>query len=134
MVSTDFRSKIESAPEASVDEVVNKPIDTAQTPNVTKVETPYLAYEDETGTPFVVDYYELGNLWNKDKAYTAEVMDIESFIKGKIKAKEVANALSAVKSYLRGLEITVGAKDHEPKATRMNKLLNYIETINADTE
>lgn len=127
-MSTDnvFRSQV--TPEETTEETPSGTTPTS-TGDITKPEVPYLDYEMEHHKPYIVDYYDLGEFWNKDKTYTYEVREIDDYITKKIKSGEVDKSLKAVKYYLRNMDVVVGIQPWDSKAVKIERILNYIETM-----
>lgn len=124
MSDAPFRTQVTETPEQ------NLPTGKKQSSSsFADADTPYTNYEEKNAQPFIVDHYELGEYWNKDKAYTLEVTDIDSFIRQKIEKKELANSTEAIKEYFKDLELTVGIKSYDPTSTKLAKLLEYIKTM-----
>jgi len=119
-----FRTAVEPVKDAPLPKG-EKPFSTSHV----EADIPYTSYEEKNDHPFIVDQYELGDFWNKDKAYTMEVMDIDGFLRDKISRKEIANSTKAIKDYFKDLELTVGIKSYDPTTTKIAKLLSYIKTM-----
>lgn len=120
-----FRTKVKPISQSEPVDVAKKMANT----DTTKVEVPFLNYEMEHGHPFIVDYYDLGEFWNKDKVYTLEVGEIEDFLHHKVKKKEITNSLDSLKGYMKELELTVGVKSYDPILTKISKVLEYVQEM-----
>lgn len=94
-----------------------------------KVEPPYTDYETAHHFPFIVDYYELGQYWNMDDAYTKEVDTIENYLRGRIGRGEVSNSLEAIKEVIKGIEKTAGVLKTDPTVVRVGKVAAYTKFL-----
>jgi len=114
-----FRTKSESKPE-----IMPKGKEPTRGTETT-IEVPYTDYAKESGHPYMVDYFQLGDTWNEPQGgFSKEIGLIEEYVNKKIQSGEIANSQNAVKELIKKME----------KLTRVNKeerSLVRIETIAA---
>jgi len=119
-----FRSPVEPSPVKEVE--ISKP-----QPDVhdSAIEPPFTDYEKVHNHPFSVDYFDLGNMWNKDEAYTSEVNTIEGYLKHCVD-KGSANTKESAKATIKKLEKIIGVRDWDRTVVRVGRLSAYIKFLN----
>jgi hypothetical protein len=123
-----FRIQIETSPDQQ-EQLPTAKQSPEQSVVHNEADVPYTSYESSHDHPFPVEYFELGEYWNVDKGYTTEVREIEDFLRTRIKEKKITNSLSAMKEYLKDLELTCNVKGYDPVSTRLAKIREYIKTM-----
>lgn len=113
-----FRSQAPQPAPETLGEMKTQPVQ-AQV----KVEVPYLDYEHEHGTPYLVTHYDLGEI-NRGN-YSEELGEIEGYLREQVETGEIPNSLSAIKSRLKEIE-KVTNMDYE-QAMLMLKDIFYKE-------
>lgn len=130
MSDTVFRAKAQ--PQAAP-ETPKAPEDKGVPRGVTEVEPPYTDYKKERGKPFIVDHYELGDMWNRfDKyadMYVPEVDTIEQYMEHMIDKGEVNNTLDSVREEIKRIEKLVNVKKDSRASMRMELVSEYMNFL-----
>lgn len=128
MSDVTFRSQI--TPEAATTEVHGSGI---HTPAPAEVEVPFTNYEQEKGKPFLVDYYELGQLWDRgdmySEAFVPEVEAISLYLEYAISKGDVANTTESVAKELSRIEKMINCRPDQKKSVRIGMVAEYVKFI-----
>lgn len=129
MSDTVFRGKTEEGGGASSSPEL-KGTTPDQGGDITSPELPYMDYGVEHSHPFLVDHYAIGDRWNDPVGgFPKEVDMIENYIQGKIKAGEIGNSLSDVKTLLKGMEKLNNLASESRLVVKLEILSNYVEFL-----
>ena len=119
--------------------VNSEPAKTPQAPpdtgKIVEVETepPFTSYEIDKGKPFVVDHYELGNLWNEaddySDGYQGEVDTINSYLDQQISRGEINNTITSVKNELKRIEKITNIKKDTRTAVKIGIITAHIKFL-----
>ncbi|NCN26005.1 hypothetical protein GW915_00365 [bacterium] len=127
MSDTIFRTKTETPVQAEPT-VPAKAV--GPTPSVTAVEVPYTSYAAAHATPFVVDYFELGDLWNDPSGgFPKEVSTLEEYFTKKIESGELENSTSAIKNKLKEIERLSNMNKDARKVLRVGTAAAYVKFL-----
>ena len=95
-----------------------------------KVEVPYLDYSVEHGTPYLVDYFGLGEHWAElQGGFPKEIEAIDDYIGAKIKAGEIPNDTKSIKDYISKIEKLVNIKNEPRAVIRVETVADYIKFL-----
>lgn len=104
----------------------------------TKTEYPYSEYEGQKHRPYVVDYFDLGELWEMGEEYSSpwsnEVEVINKHLKGQIAKGEVNDTVESVKNELKRIEKLVNVKVDARSSARMALVAEYIKFLDRTKE
>ena len=102
-------------------------------PGETDVEPPFLDYEKEKGKPFLVDYYELGQLWNRrdmySNAFTDEVEGINEYLNYAIGKGDISNTVEGVTNELKRIEKMINVRPDQRKSVRIGLVKEYVDFL-----
>ena len=127
MSDTVFRSQQTPAPTESLP----KGKTTDRSGDETKIEVPYLDYEQENGKPYIADHFQLGETWDDvSGGFEKEVDIIESYLQDKITNGEIANNVSVIKDILKGIEKTTNIAKETRPIIKIETIAAYIEFLN----
>lgn len=102
-------------------------------PGDTKVEPPFLDYEKMEGKPFLVDYYELGNLWDRrdmySNAFTDEVDGINKYLTYAISKGDISNSVEGVTNELKRIEKMINVRPDQRKSMRIGLVKEYVDFL-----
>ena len=131
MSDTVFRTKAEPPQPATAE--AKEPTDTMVPRGTTEVEPPYTDYESQKGKPFAIDYYEMGEAWNRfdSKAdnYVPEARTIDTYMNHMIEKGEVNNTTESVTNELKRIEKLVNVKPDARKSMRMELVAEYMKFL-----
>lgn len=127
MTDIVFKRKVEPAPV----KVETKPAPAQPEGSFTsRVEPPYLDYEQEKGRPFVVDHYQLGDFWQeKMGGYVPEVSLIEEYIQTKIKDGMFPNNVKGIKQELKKIEKITGTNNEYNLPVKIGVIAKYVKFL-----
>lgn len=95
-----------------------------------QVEVPYRDYEKEHGSPYIVEYFKLGDTWNDPQGgFPKEVETISNHINRLIDSGELANSVTAIKNLLKGLEKVTNVSKEERPLVKVETLSAYIDFL-----
>lgn len=98
------------------------------TGEIVNPDVPYLDYESEHSSPFLVDYFVLGDTWNDPQGgFPKEIASIEGYIQEKIESGEIANSITAVKNMIRSMEKINNLSKEERSVVKIEILNNYVD-------
>jgi hypothetical protein len=127
MTDTIFRTKNEPQEEPQ-----NRPtveIDKQQISQV-DLEPPYTDYPNIKNHPYLVDYYQLGDMWNDPRGgFSKEVEAIDSYLQHKIQVGEIDNSIGAVKETIKQMEKVNGINKTERITMKMEILAAYAKFL-----
>jgi hypothetical protein len=83
-------------------------------------------YEDEAKRPYVADYLEVANIWDKEPVLKSEISLLESYLRKMVVDKKIDNSTESAKKYLEHLEKKAGIESYESTTAKIAKLLKYI--------
>jgi len=96
----------------------------------TSVEPPYTDYENINNHPYTVEYFDLGDLWDRPEAgFSKEVGLIENFFKEEIGQGEIGNNKEAVIKKLKQMEKINNIDKTDRKITRIETISAYVEFL-----
>lgn len=102
-------------------------------PGETKVEPPFLDYEKMEGKPFLVDYYELGDLWDRrdmySNAFTDEVEGINKYLAIAIGKGDISNTIEGVTNELKRIEKMINVRPDQRKSMRIGLVKEYVDFL-----
>lgn len=131
MSDTVFRTKTEPVASVMLEPEMTK--ERVVIPGETKVEPPFSDYEQEKGKPFLVDHYELGQLWNRgdmySEAFVPEVETINEYLKYAINKGDVANTTESVIRELNRIEKLINCRSDQKKSVRIGMVAEYVKFI-----
>jgi hypothetical protein len=84
-------------------------------------------YEDEVKNPYIADYLDIKDIWNKEPTLEKEVRGLEDYLRKMVVSKKLDNNVKAAKQYLEHLEKGAGIEPFENATRRITKLMKYIE-------
>lgn len=119
-----FRTASVAAPAST--EVSSAPADATQTAD-THESSLFATYELDQKRPFMADYFEVGNVWDKEETLGRDLKEIEGYIRTQVEAEKVDNSIKAVKEYVKELERKAGLSRYESTSQRIQKILAYID-------
>lgn len=126
MADTVFRS---TTPQVTKSEPTTE-AKTADTAGTTKVEVPFLDYQQEHSKPFLADHFELGDRWNDSEGgFPREIALIEGYLENRIKTGEMANSQSAVKEFMKSIEKLNNVSKEERSVVKIEILAHYVEFL-----
>jgi len=130
MNDTVFRAKSEPAPPQETPQMTK---DNVVIPGQVDVEAPFSDYEQEHGKPFLVDHYELGNMWNRtdmySEAFVPEVNAINTYLDHIIGRGDIGNTPEAVKSELKKIEKIINVRSDQKKSIRIGMVAEYVKFL-----
>lgn len=103
------------------------PADTTTSATQNNESSLFATYEDDQGRPFSSDYFEIGNIWDKEEGLTNELRTIEGYLREKVTKGDLENQTKAVKKFLTELEKKAGTNPYENTHKRISRVLAYIE-------
>lgn len=107
-----------------------KPVVTGPAPSVTNVEPPYLDWEAEKGKPYLVDYFDLGELWDdKVGGFEEEISTIKSYVQDEIEQGRIDNSVGAVKEMLKQVEKQANIEKTDRLVVRIAKIAAYTDFL-----
>ena len=87
-------------------------------------------YEETTGKPYTSEYYELGDMWNRETSLKTDLQRIEQHLREKVSRNELNNSVKSASKYLKELEKKA---DIDPVIDstnrRIEKLSAYIDFL-----
>lgn len=130
MVDVVFRTaatpKVAQQESVSGKEVDNKKIQGHDS----EIDPPYTDFERVKGHPYTVDYFELGDLWDRPEgSFKKEVSLIEEYLTNKINTGKMGNNREAVKKELKRIEKLVDVDKTDRKITRIETIAAYVEFL-----
>lgn len=84
-------------------------------------------YEDEVRSPYVADYLNIRNIWDKEPVMAREVRNIEQHLRSLVVTNRLDNNVKAAEKYLNHIEAEAGIEPFENANRRIAKLLKYLE-------
>lgn len=126
MSDSTFRTKAEpAAPEVHV------PIEKSKAAIVdTKVDPPYLDWERETGKPYIVEYFGLGDLWKERVGgFEDEIKTINTYIRDEIEQGRLDNDSKAVKELLKRMEKQMGADKTDRTTMKIEQMAAFAQFL-----
>lgn len=125
-MSEPFRKAAEPAQQVS-QPVVDKPIVDAGTPVETHIDSLLATYQDDQGKPYVAQYLEVSEIWDKEPTLKNELNTIEGFLRDEVKKGNLENNVKAASKYLKDLEKKAETNPYESTTKRLSKILAYID-------
>jgi len=102
-------------------------------PGETEVEPPFLDYEKMKGKPFLVDYYELGQLWDRrdmySNAFIDEVEGINKYLDYAISQGDISNSIEGVTNELKRIEKMINVRPDQRKSMRIGLVKEYVDFL-----
>lgn len=93
-------------------------------------EVPYLDYEQEHGSPYLVTHFSLGDHWNDPVGgFPKEVSIIEEYLKTQIEDGVLANSVDTIKNRIKEIEKVTGMNKEERKIIKMEVMAAYVEFL-----
>jgi hypothetical protein len=131
MSDTVFRTQ--TVEPAAATEAPVAPVDKHVPAGFTKVEPPFTDYESEKGHPYLVDHYELGDLWSHgdmySEGYVPEVKTINEYLDYAIKNGDLANTTDSVKNELKRIEKMINVRPDQRKTMRIGLVAEYVRFL-----
>lgn len=94
------------------------------------VEVPYTSYSTEKNHPFTVDYFELGDTWNRPEGgFPNEISLLEDYLSEQISSGEIANSVSSVKERLKQMEKVNNLNKEERTLVKVETLAAYVKFL-----
>lgn len=90
-----------------------------------KAEGLFIGYETDNDTPFVADYYGIGDTYKGDSEAYPEVAEITEYINSLIRAGDLDNSLTAVRTKLKSLEKLAGVDSTERVNMKLIRLAEF---------
>lgn len=84
-------------------------------------------YEDEAKRPYMADYLNIQNIWDKEPVLKSEVQLLENYLRKMVVDKKIDNNTSAAKKYVEWLENKAGIESFDRATVKISKLLKYID-------
>ena len=125
-----FRTKTEApaTPEPTFEGPKDKMV-----PAVTQVDPPFTDYEAEKGKPFLVDYFELGDLWDRgdmySEGYVPEVKTINEYLDYAVKNGDLANTTESIKNEIKRIEKMINVRPDQRKSMRLGLVAEYVRFL-----
>lgn len=86
----------------------------------------YATYELDHSKPYLAEYFGINELWNNpDLSYKDELNHIDTYLKGEISDKTLANTTEAVKQRVTKLEKLAGIDQSASPALRVQQLAAF---------
>lgn len=95
--------------------------------SVTHIDTLLATYQEDQGNPYVAQYLDVKDVWDKSENLKNEVNTIEDYLRHQVKEGNLDNTTKAADKYLKELEKKAGANPYETITKRITKILAYIE-------
>ena len=87
-------------------------------------------YQEKNGLPYTAEYFELGDVWDRDKSLSDDLKDIESYLRDQVTKEELKNSVDAGKKRLKELEKKADVDPvMDTENTRIRKLTAYIDFL-----
>lgn len=87
----------------------------------------FSTYEEAAGRPLAADYFEIPNLWDENSHLARDLQEIEGYVRQQLRTGTLENSVKAAKDFIKQLERDAGLTRYESTATRIQKLLAYID-------
>jgi len=130
MNDTVFRTKSEPTPPQETPQMSE---DRTANPGEVSVEPPFTEYEKEHGHPFLVDHYELGNMWNRtdmySQAYVPEVETVNEYLQHIISRGDIGDTPEAVANELKKIEKMINVRKDQKKSVRIGMVAEYVKFL-----
>lgn len=89
-----------------------------------------VTYEQESGRPYTAEYYELGDMWNRESSLKGDLQRIEKHIKEQVNNGSLNNSTKAADKYLKTLEKKADIDTvMDSTNKRIEKLSAYIDFL-----
>lgn len=119
-----FREKVEPAVE---------PVAKGKNPEVTslsKVEVPYLDYQNSNGKPYIVDHYDMGSHWDdRVGGFPEEVRTIDNYLQEQIKDGQLDNSIKGIKQRLKEIEKVTGMTNETRNVVKLEVISEYMKFL-----
>lgn len=123
-MSDTFREKVEPAVEPEAKGSI------PSQGSVSKVEVPYLDYEQENGKPYLVEMFELGDHWaDRVGGFNEEIQAIEDYLRDQVTNREVDNSLKGVKNRIKEIEKVVGVDKEDRAVVKLEVMAEYVKFL-----
>jgi len=123
-MSEAFREKVEPAVEPEAKGT------TPTQASVSKVEVPYLDYEQENGKPYLVEIFELGEHWaDRVGGFNEEIQAIEDYLREQVTSREIDNSLKGVKNRIKEIEKVVGVDKEDRAVIKLEVMAEYVKFL-----
>lgn len=133
MTDSVFRTAQVEAPAKEV-KPANKPITDSGSPVVTHAPELLATYQDDMGKPYVAQYLDIENIWDREENLTNEINTIEGYLREQIKKGKLENSTKSGEKFLKELEKKAGTNPYESATKRIQRILAYIEFRNVVDE
>ena len=107
--------------------VADKPIVDAGTPVETHVDSLLATYQDDQGKPYVAQYLDIADIWDKEPTLKNELNTIEGYLREEVTKGRLENNTKSASKYLKELEKKAETNPYESTTQRLSKILAYIE-------
>lgn len=87
----------------------------------------FATYEADQKRPFMADYFEVPQVWDKEPGMSRDIKEIEGYIRQQVSDKKIDNSIKAVKEFVKELERKAGLSRYESTPQRIVKLLAYLD-------
>jgi hypothetical protein len=85
------------------------------------------SYETDQGKPYPADYFELGNVWEREPALARDIREINGYIQEQLKQGKLDNSTKAASNFIKEMERKAGLSRYESTTNRISKILAYID-------
>lgn len=95
----------------------------------------FVTYEADQKRPFMADYFDVPQMWDKEEGMKRDMQEIEGYIREQVNGKKVDNSIKAAKEFIKSLEREAGLTRYEAVPQRISKILAYIDfrrVVNGD--
>lgn len=120
-------SKVEPLPKAEPEEAKEGTPTTPRTETKESVDSLLVSYQTDQGRPFTATYFDVQNVWDKEPTLKRDLLEIEGYLRSQVESKKLANDTKAADNFIKELERKAGIVRYETPATRIEKLLAYID-------
>lgn len=128
MADTVFRTRQDITPVTEPQNAPQSPSDAQGTSTVVE-DTLLATYQDEVGTPYTAQYFEIPSVWSDD-SMRESVQAIENHLRVQVSEKQLANTTKAAEKYLRSLEKKADVDPiMDSPSKRLDRLVAYIEFL-----
>jgi hypothetical protein len=87
----------------------------------------FATYEADQKHPYVADYFEVPDMWDKEETLARDLKEIEGYLRSRVENQKLANSTKAAKEFLKELERKAGLTRYESAPQRIEKILAYID-------
>lgn len=89
----------------------------------------FATYEADQKKPYVANYFEVSDVWDKEPTLARDLKEIEGYVRSQVEGKKVDNTTKAAAQFLKELERKSGLTRYENTNQRINKLLAYVDFL-----